>query len=252
MSNGLYNGLDNGLHNGNYSGLETGLKNGLIENETKLKGIIKNGLVLHYDIPNKICYNGGINLNDLSVKPNNGNLLNGVGYRTNNGGVLYFDGINDYTSTVIPTLTTFSISLWVYSYNVTGTIFYVLGTNSSGCGIYFGGSAASGLFGYFDGTVSVNVFGNTALINTWNFITFTTTRILNGNYEHKIYIGNRLINNVNYTAAAFTINSINIGRRSDGNWYSNCLVPHLAIYNRALSCDEIDINYKANKNRYLG
>lgn len=256
MNNGLYNGLDSGVHNGLYGGLDIGVMSGMFDNETtKKKEIIKNGLIMYYDVPTSFSYKGGNIIYDLSIRSVNGTLLNGVGYRTTKGGALYFDGVNDYVSSTIPTLTTYSISMWVYSFNVTGTVFYILGTSNTAQGFYYGGGAVGGVYGFFDGTTGLNInggAGNQAVINTWKYLTFTAKRGITGNYDYHFYDGVRLIGEIDYSASSLPINLINIGRRSDGNWYTNCLVPQLTVYNRCLNLDEITSNYNFAKNRYVG
>jgi hypothetical protein len=63
------------------------------------KGVVQSGLVLNLDAGVSSSYPGsGTTWTNLVGGGNNGTLVNGVGYVGTNGGALSFDGVNDYTT----------------------------------------------------------------------------------------------------------------------------------------------------------
>ena len=226
------------------------------------KPIVTNGLVLYLDSSNSKSYNGGTY--SYSLKDNYlGQLINGVGYDNS----LTFDGVNDFINfdddVRLDGFSEYTLSTWVYMNSLSGTYNAIFHKWGSGGYAYFLG-IWNGFGSNNQVVVGENNFTNTGgetgaygtvsnsslSINVWYNITYTST-ISN----RKCYINGILDkSDVNNWRGGNIINSsynLKIGTHADAPEYTNCKINSIAIYNRALSDDEVLQNYNALKNKFI-
>jgi hypothetical protein len=222
--------------------------------------IVRNGLKLHYDFSNGLCFpNTGTTAVDLSGSSNDGTLTNGPTYSTTNDGLLSFDGVNDFISaTIINIASNGTISMWMrktgtgspdagnivdLAANVSagGTNGWSLGVNTSANKLEFY-IANNGGFG--TGNQSTAVIAN----DRW----YNVVATYNG--ANKILY----VNGVQDSSFASTVNGTNtsttwgIASRTAAaaRRYFQGQIPQAAIYDRALTPSEIKANFDALKARF--
>lgn len=218
---------------------------------------IESGLVLSLDAANPNSYPGsGLTWTDISSNGITGTLTGGPVYSSGNMGVIFFDGINDYSthgsqSTLNFGTGSFSCSFWIYPTAwADGTSRGILDkkTNdtTNGWVIYNDGAggrqnkinARLGLQNNFPSVTNVAV-------NTWQhwcFVRDVTTLYW--------YYNGRLdttgSNSVNVTDAAV----FDIGRsKTWGGWFKGNM-SQISIYNRALSAAEVRQNFNSFRGRF--
>ena len=227
--------------------------------QTQRKGIVTDGLKLWLDASNPASYPGsGTTWYDLSGNGNNGTMVNGVTPLSN---AMQFDGVNDTVSIVnnkyIYYNQPFTLSAWVnlfafssayptiFSLNSDGNGYLVcLSNNNSYLGLYFG---AASVFSRFKTNTPTSYF-----LNKWVQITITYDGINpNSVNSFKAYIDNV---NTTFNGGGKTSNTnINlIGWRSDYAAASRFKgqINDTAIYNRALTPEEVLQNFNATKYKY--
>jgi hypothetical protein len=210
-------------------------------------GVVTDGLVLALDAGVSRSYPGsGATWTDLSGNGNNGTLVNGVGYNSSNGGALSFDGVNDYvnlgTQSNLTGLIDISVSGWSRN---SGTIITRYYNTTSGNGWFLSSSS-------FGGRENVSQYisvpsGYTPSIGEWGYYVGTKSGnvwsiYVNGILANSITIGNGttpFANNVMYVAAYPHFSS-----------YFNINVSQVSIYNRALTPQEIQQNFNAQRGRF--
>ena len=220
--------------------------------------IVKNGLLLNYDISTALSYRNPTTYIQSTINNYPGLVVNGPTFSSNNGGYLNFDGANDhirvYNSPFAFTTESFTYSYWIYINSFTtnqpsqGPIPYYKGDyNSSG---YYSQIGADG--SYFFGTNQGGAMQPTttapATLTTgaWYYI----SDVRNGS-SVRIYV-----NGIDRTNVAGThINPLSSG--SDlyiasyrGFIFSNIRIGHFKVYNRALSATEVLYNFNALRGRY--
>lgn len=210
--------------------------------------IITNGLVLSLDAGDRNSYtSGSTSWFDLSGNNNTGTLTNGPTFNTGSLGSIVFDGVDDFVTGSLSTLTDFTITYTVNSNNISSAlIYYPLGLNfsgsSNGGGVYFGGTFTSLTTGLYDGSNTVSSSISVAA-NTWYIITATRSSNVGSIYINGILRG---------TSTVFTSSILNytIAKRTDNFWPYNGRIASTQIYNRALTSDEILQNYNATRTRF--
>ena len=210
--------------------------------------IVESGLILYLDAGNASSYPGtGTLWTDLSSSGNNGTLTNGPTYSSANGGSIVFDGSNDFVSGSISTLTSWSISLWYYSTDITSKlVIYPFSGTATPTGLGFGGSFDVNTINrwyFFDGTTTLSSPNNSISINTWYNLVVTKTET-----SYNLYTNGSL--SLSTTGANLSLTQYNLGRRGDNAWYAAGRISQALIYNRALSAAEVTQNYNAVKGRY--
>jgi len=227
---------------------------------------VRDGLVLYLDAGDSNSYPGtGNTWTDLSGNGNNGTLINGVGYNSANGGYLIFDGVNDYVTTT--GMSNFSytngITVSVWHYNGGGTSLYrgVVnnGTNvdrSGGFDLrygredYFGGADNGTKLNWIitntGGTrTGVSIYAN---VNEWHHYvgTYDNTTI-------RVYKDGQLFDSITLSGGGqlkTTSDSTTIGRSPGTVEYLDGRLSQVQIYNRALTPEEVQLNYNIFKGRY--
>jgi hypothetical protein len=96
------------------------------------------------------------------------------------------------------------------------------------------------------------VYGYTSpLIQTSSWMVITQTVSVTGN-TFKTYVNGLIVGSSTLSSASInTFNGVLIGRGYFGGaWNSNGRVGHVKVYNRALSAEEVLINFNATRSRY--
>jgi len=220
--------------------------------------IVRQGLVMYVDAANSKSYPGsGTALNDLSGGENNGVLTNGPSFNSESLGNLTFDGTNDYVE--IPhtsALNAFPLTMtaWIYITSTANNIDiinkyisgsvngYRMGITQNGIGIYyFAGSIDQGLSNYD--------FGSGAVVaNQWNMVTASVNASGGIIYINAQQVGTRSW--VGTPAAPTSTTPFRLGHYPPVNGYFNGKIANAAIYNRALTAQEIRQNFKALRGRF--
>jgi hypothetical protein len=224
--------------------------------------IITDGLVLCLDAGNRDSYPGsGTVWRDLAGRGLNGTLTNGPTFNSGNGGSIVFDGTNDYcvggnTSFVN---NFYSLAIWfkntgVPSTNDGGGGFLFAQSNDFDHGVVMSNSWANQRLG-FSGNI------NNGLTTPDNSVPNNITHYGVGVYDgttQKIYLNGNLIAQRNFSTAPVLVSpAFQIGRWGftgfESNYvrYYNGIIYSVALYNRALTQQEVLQNYNATKGRFF-
>ena len=229
--------------------------------------IVKNGLLLNYDIASQISYiNPGTTIQS-TINNYIGTLTNGPTYNSGNGGYLSFDGTNDYIN-ILPSSATFSynrssftVGGWTYMTSFPVSYFgVILSKWNSGGGndnefILNTDDGNKFLFAVdLDDSLNPNtqtndlVISNTTIVaNTWYYVV--------GTFENgtiKLYVNGVLessVTNILTTVKTNLNSSLDIGRFGTSA-YSTGRRAVIHMYNRALTSTEILSNFNALRGRY--
>jgi type II secretory pathway pseudopilin PulG len=215
--------------------------------------IVTDGLIMYLDAASKKSYPGtGSTWTDISNNRNNGTLINNPTFSSNNNGILQFNGINQYVTSVI-TNTPFTQLTFI-------AFFYRITTGASGAGIVFnreGGGNVTGMnicypnsnnLGYHwndDSGTYLYDSGLSVPLNVWSYcaLSVNSTSALfcvNGNFINRIY-----------SHASTNIGAgLQIGADVPTNRYYQSNFASTYLYNRALTISEIAQNYNAIKGRF--
>lgn len=220
-----------------------------IDEISDFRDIVRSGLVLDLDAGMNASFNNtGTTWTDLSGNGNTGTLTNGPTYSSSNGGSIVFDGVDDYVSGSIPTINSWSVSLWYLSTDITSkVIFYPFsGTTTAAAALGFGGTlnaTTNNRWYFYDGTTVISNSNTAVTTNIWYNLVVTKSST-----TYNLYTNSSL--SLNTTGVDVSLTQYNLGRRADGFWYSKGNISQASIYNRALSAAEIQQNYNALRNRY--
>ena len=220
--------------------------------------IVKNGLLLNYDISTALSYRNPTTYIQSTINNYPGLLVNGPTFSSNNGGYLNFDGTNDhilvYNSPFGFTSESFTYSYWIYINSFTtnqptqGPIPYYKGdyqingyyTQLSSDGSYFFGTNQPGAM------QATTTAAGTFTTGVW----YMVSDVRNGS-SVRIYV-----NGIDRTNIAGT--HINPSYSNSGLYiasyrtfiFSNIRIGHFKVYNRALTSTEILSNFNALRGRY--
>jgi len=220
--------------------------------------IVTNGLVLALDAANPRSYVSGSSTWYDTVGGMPFSLFNSPAYSSNNGGYLSFvPASSQYASSSVslPSMSTFTIEVWHY-YNGTYTglapciITEVFPGNNSRINFFLGTLNSNNppnlQSGYYDGSFKVTPGSYYLTSNNWYQLVSTYDGATN-----KLYVNNSIAQS---TAAVGTPVSsqggIRLMRRWDLTDYWGGNLATVKIYNRALSSQEIQQNYNAQKTRF--
>lgn len=212
------------------------------------KKIVTDGLVLCVDAANKLSYPGsGTTWRDLSGNNNTGTLTNGPTFSAANLGYINFDGVDDYVSGTLPSLSNWTISIWYYSTDITtNSVYYPVGGTTTATGLGFGGSfdaSTQNRWYYFDGTSVLGHANPNIVINKWYNLVVTKNST-----SFNLYTNSFL--SLSTTGANHTLTTYNLGRRADGQWYVKGRIACALFYNRAITSTEVLRNYNVTKGRF--
>ena len=212
--------------------------------------VVTNGLVLQLDAGNSKSYPGsGTTWTDLSGRGNTGTLVNGVGYNSGNLGSLVFDGTNDYVSGSIPTLSSWSMTLWYRSTDITSQlVFYPFSGTTGANGLGFGGTldaSTNNRWYFFDGANVLSSANTVITTNVWYNLVVTKSST-----TYNLYTNGSL--SLSGSGVDLSLTQYNLGRRSDGGgqFYVKGNIANTQIYNRALTAAEVQQNFNATRSRY--
>jgi len=231
-------------------------------------GVVSDGLVFNLDASDINSYlTTGTEWYNIAATSSTikGTLVNGPVFATASGGVINFDGVNDYV-TSIGDLSTFSfiqntgvytISAWVKPNSLTTEMYY-LGNNdgtSAKKGFFLGNSGSSNslVLSISRGTIGTSTLNH--IINNFYTSTDCVNIVCVGNgVNNKVYKNGVLFStssNFSTFSTGNTDNTLSVGRINSANlWYWNGGVSSVGIYNRALSASEILQNFNATKSRF--
>ena len=223
--------------------------------------VVTNGLVYYLDAANTRCYSGsGITANAL-IGGIGGTLVNGVGFGTTNNGSFTFDGTNDYIDcgNFLDNPTDFTVIAWQKTSSSTNVQMMVakLVNYSSGAG-----------WGMFvRGDIPTQGLSFILQTNFSNWIVYYCSKLVNDNIWHHCaaIITNKIVTGFYVDGISYSIlngsggtlgsisNAVNvrIGRDEANEYIFNGNISNTAIYNRALTAQEVLQNYNATKKRYV-
>ena len=186
-----------------------------------------------------------------------GTLTNGVGFNNNNGGTWTFDGVDDYItfpndSSLNLTQTGGAVSAWFKTnVNAVGSINgnLVAKTNTYTDGYWLT---------KFNNKLRISLYGsgNLEMIGTktitddvWHYVVGTWT-----SNQLSLYVDGVLDTSQSYNFTFTTAtNPLYIGRQNTaGEGYFKGNIADVQIYNKALTSDEVQQNYQATKDKFLG
>jgi len=208
------------------------------------KGIVQSGLVLNLDAGVSSSYPGsGTTWTDLSGNGNTGTLTNGPTYSSSLGrGSIVFDGTNDYVSSTLPALTSYTTSVWVRLRIPNTAEYQLLQTLNDG----FGMSVLTNKFFTYNGSGN---FGTQTVVNDvwYNWVVTSTNTPSNST---KIIINN-VVDGTFTTYGAISSGAIALAGFVSQLRYLNADIGAFTAYNRVLTAAEIQQNYNATKSRYF-
>ena len=238
--------------------------------------VVTDGLVLYLDAGNPKSYPGsGNNWYDLTSNNNTGTLVNGPIYSNGN---LIFDGINEYATIPnqsVQLITVLTISVWVKSMKNNDTLQQGIVSKANLYGIEYGwtlrkGYGNSGVVGndnkfYFSTgytpytRLDTSTYSNIEYTdNNWHYLTGVSTPG-NINYlyvdgiKQTAYRTSRLLD-VTTNMQPITIGTCYGDAPTHVGMYQNLFsgsIGIIALYNRALTDEEILQNYNTTKSRYI-
>lgn len=221
--------------------------------------IIKDGIVLHFDVAGGSYPGSGATLTDLSGNGRDGTLFNTPTYATDSGGVLRY-AKSSYQYATVPNpgdLPKWTLETWVKfneatvagpnaiitgQYNLATKLNFALGTVDI--------TSNTIKAGYFNGAWRFTDVGQAISIGSWyHFV---------GTYDGstvKMYSNNIQIGSLSYVGTPASGGEIRIARRwddsaVDANNFISADIPVVRIYNRDLTAAEIAVNFDANRSRY--
>ncbi len=226
--------------------------------------IVSTGLTVYLDSANTRSYAGsGFTVNPL-VGGIGGTLVNGIGFSSQNSGSFFYDGSDDYLRLPANFFnpdsgTPFTVSVWFK----TGTSGMILGqengaTPGSGTGwvpaIYVDTNGKIRTSCFWGGSTT-NQSTSSASVNDnlWHqiLVTFEST-------SHKSYLDGVLFDTITKTQTSYSATYyyyLGSGKITSwpnaGNMTLSGNISNFLFYNRALTAQEILINYNANKMRYI-
>jgi hypothetical protein len=217
-------------------------------------GIVRSGLVLHLDAANRKSYPGaGTMWNDLSTIGNNGSLLNSPTYDQT---YFTFDGVDDTVdcgavSQIGSTLTSMSISVWVYPTSSSTRMILENGTNYTTNTFYLTQENSSYFTFEVYGTNYDVVYANYVYqLNTW----YNLVGIWQSNMRVDLYTNGILTSGTRNGVVQTTVRNgdtnLFVGSRAGSSFFYSGRINQPMLYNRALTAAEISQNFNALRGRY--
>jgi hypothetical protein len=206
--------------------------------------IVTNGLVLALDAANQKSYTSGSTIwNDLSGNGNSGSLTNGPAFSSANGGSIVFDGIDDYVLLTPMNPANFTCDITFDSTTVAG---YIIRKFQYGWGLFVN---SAGILAVWVDTDA----NHRATTKTFSYSGITNVIISFGNSVINVYRNGILVATTSTpTNSVYSPSdlSIRLGTDSGGVGFINGKIYSTKIYNKALSAQEVQQNYNAQKSRF--
>lgn len=221
----------------------------IYKNSAPFGSIVTDGLVLNLDATNINSYPGsGTTWTDTSRYNNSGTLINGPTFLRERGrGSIVFDGVDDYVSGSLQTISSWTMSLWYLSRNISSAlVYYPFSCTTGGNGLGFGGTfnaSTQNRWYFFDGTNTFSNNNTSIVINSWYNLVVTKVST-----SYNLYTNGNL--SLNGTGVDLSCTQYNLGRRGDNTWYVNGNIASAQIYNKALTSTEVQQNFNALKSRF--
>lgn len=220
--------------------------------------IVKNGLLLNYDMSTALSYRNPTTYIQSTVNSYPGLVVNGPTFSSNNGGYLNFDGANDhirvYNSPFGFTTESFTYSYWIYINSFTTNL-----ANQGPIPYYKGDFQINGYYSqivadgsYFFGTnqpgamQATTIAPATLTTGAWYYISDvrngSSVRIYVNGIDRTNIAGTHI--NPSYSNSDLYIASYKT------SIFGNIRIGHFKVYNRALSSTEILSNFNALRGRF--
>lgn len=216
--------------------------------------IVNDGLVLHLDAANPRSYPGtGTTWFDLSPAGNNGTLVSGTSFTSSNNGAFVFDGMDNGVEITSPQVYGGSFTLIVWFNSIDDSRGILFGNYDTDIDINFEKHDNRRLRFYWN-TGQLDYSTPVSTIKTgvdiWNQAVFlrdtTNTKVKMYYNGSEVFTSDIIGTNIGAASTAFMI-----GRDSrTGATVLNGHISFLALYNRALSEEEIKQNFEALRGRY--
>lgn len=213
--------------------------------------IVRTGLVMYLDAANGKSYPGSGTLwSDLTGNGYAGTLINSPAFSTSNNGVMNFTGVNDYVDLGNPfeASTNFTIVVWVKN-------------SSSGQGGMFTKGAVNdstewGLsFGFSNPLLIVARCRGTSQALSASWVPYTTgyhqiSYSVTGSNSSRLFVdGVQVASNTLSVSPAATTGNLQIAFHGT-SYYFNDSIATVLYYNRALSAQEVNRNFRALRGRF--
>jgi hypothetical protein len=213
--------------------------------------IVTDDLKLVLDAGSKRSYPGSGTSADSIVGTNTATLYNGVAYSSNNGGFWDFDGSDDYILTnfgdgLNPTTQDLSYGIWVKP-DATQTSMFIMQSNWGNSHRFYVGSISGKLgWGIQDRGWGSGDTDLTFVNGEWYYI-----NIIFSGTTAKLYANG--VNEATDTISSYVFdNNLGLGNGQPYNsgypWNGGIAACH--VYYRALTTEEIEQNYNAQKSRF--
>lgn len=222
--------------------------------------LVTNDLITHYDFGNGSYSGSGTTLTDLSGNGNNGTLQAAPTYSALQGGTFLLNGTSQYISTttsfVNPQAQTQCI--WFKTTSAAGKKLCGFENTQTGTGttsydrMMWVGTDGKVYAGIWTGVISTAVSNTTLNNNIWHHAVFTFTGTL-----LTLYIdGFPQTTSVATTATDTGAGWYRIGSYTTAGWtnavngYFSGTIGPFQLYNRALTSDEVSMNFNAGRIRF--
>ena len=215
--------------------------------------IVTDSLVLAVDAGNLVSYESG----SATVYPLagsiNGTLINGTSFSSGNGGYWSFDGANDYISwgdNFDLTATSISGTVWGWANSLNSYLPWIDKLGSNGNYRFHADSAGRLILGIRNTANDYHELQTASLISTnqWYYLAFTFD---NSTREGKIYLNGELVGTKIYTIDRNdTSTPLQTGYQANNGGTLNGRIATLSLYNKALTQQEIQRNFNAQRARF--
>ena len=220
--------------------------------------LIDNGLIYSLDAANFRSYSGSGLTSNALVGGIGATLVNGVGFTSGNSGSFIFDGTNDYIDcgNFLDNPSNFTVVAWQKTSKVSSQQMVVAKL------VNYGSVAGWGLIARPDSKGLAFILQT----NVSNWIVYYSSKITTDNLWHHVaaVISNKIVVGFYVDGISYSINSesggtistisnsinVRIARDEANEYIYEGNISNTAIYNRALSAQEIKQNYNATKRRY--
>ena len=232
---------------------------------------VESNLILCLDATNAKSYPGtGNTWFDLTNRGNHGALINGPTYSSNLGGFISCDGANDYIEILDNSIfdfgsNNFTVEHW-FRKNATSSNSNYWGVNKWNTGSSPGtnewvlslGNSSSGIgesieFAIESGSTSyAMIIPNTPTLHLWNQVVGIRAGAGLSVYMNGALIGTSSPVGITTTTSVNNVSgrNIRIANSALNNYYNKVDSSIVRIYNKALTPDEVKVNYDATKARY--
>jgi hypothetical protein len=213
--------------------------------------IVTSGLTMALDAGNLVSYGGtGTSWKDLTANAFNGTLTNDPTYDSDGGGSIVFDGANDRVSlSNSPLPDNFTYSIWVKRTGDgnQGSRGIVISNGSTYIDVGFSNRILFSLI-LSGGSQNLIQSANGTMVSTgvWAHYTATYNR-----QKAILYLNGVEVASSNYTLPPINdFSTFRIGEYAGGGYNLNGKIGNALYYNRALSANEVQQNYNAQRGRF--